>query len=348
MQAMNFDPKDHPNVQSLISVVMPVYNGERYLQEAAESILNQTHKNLELLIINDGSSDSTARIIHALARLDTRVRVLANERNLGVAASLNRGVLEAKGEFLARMDSDDESFPDRLTAQLEYLQLNPSVDIVGSSVEVFRETEGTSSSSNRVISLPSNSEMVHWSMLFYCALAHPTVMGRVGWFKDHPYPTDAPNCEDYTLWLRSLSTVRMANVSRPLLRLRKHAHGTVSVCGQRRGALQAGRACWSALLERDVTQRELIIAQNPSEAQTFDECESAFSMIANASQKLNDLFTKRNKTADLSAFQADTNARLGECVSYSLKLNILDGIRLRQKWLVRNPPPTKEQQSVLF
>ena len=106
----------------LVSVLMAVYNGEKYLLEAIESILNQTYTNFEFLIINDGSTDSTEEII--LSYSDQRIRYIKNEQNLKLIASLNKGLDLAKGKYIARMDADDISLPDRLEKQVNFLERN--------------------------------------------------------------------------------------------------------------------------------------------------------------------------------------------------------------------------------
>src|SRR5688572_16445446 len=108
----------------LISVVMPVYNSEMYLSTAIDSILSQTCEDFELLIFDDGSNDDSWKIIRQYAQLDKRIVPFRSDTNSGYVVHLNEGVLRAKGEFIARMDSDDIALPDRLALQLEFLRNN--------------------------------------------------------------------------------------------------------------------------------------------------------------------------------------------------------------------------------
>jgi glycosyltransferase involved in cell wall biosynthesis len=124
-----------------VSVVMSVYNGEKYLCEAIDSILNQTFENFEFLIVNDGSTDRTLEILQSYR--DPRIKVINNERNIGLTASLNKGLKIAKGEYVARMDADDVSFPHRLEQQKAFLDRNPRVAMVGSWAEVIDESGKT-------------------------------------------------------------------------------------------------------------------------------------------------------------------------------------------------------------
>src|SRR5687768_3299275 len=121
----------------LISVVMPVYNSEKYLSAAIDSILNQTCGDFELLIFDDGSTDDSWKIIKQYAQLDTRIVPFRNDINSGYVVHLNDGVLRANGDFIARMDSDDIALPDRLALQLDFLKNNLHVGVVGtSSIEI--------------------------------------------------------------------------------------------------------------------------------------------------------------------------------------------------------------------
>ena len=115
----------------LVSVVMPVYNGERYLAEAIESILGQTFTDFELLIVDDGSIDSSPAIARAYAERDSRIRIFQLERNMGKADARNVGCFAAKGDYIAAMDCDDISLPLRLEKQVNFLETNPGIGIVG-------------------------------------------------------------------------------------------------------------------------------------------------------------------------------------------------------------------------
>ena len=118
-----------------VSVVMPAYNAEKYIGEAIDSILNQTFTDFEFIIIDDGSSDRTADIVKSYS--DPRIRLLANERNSGIVASLNRGIQKATGKYIARMDADDYSRLDRIKKQVDFLDNHPEVIALGTSFSTF-------------------------------------------------------------------------------------------------------------------------------------------------------------------------------------------------------------------
>ncbi len=136
-------PKESPAVARdaapVVSVLMPTYNGERFLRPAIESILNQTFRDFELIVIDDGSRDQTAEILREFAARDNRILVLTNERNLGIAAATNRGLAAARGEFVALQDHDDISLPHRIQTELEFLHSHPEIALVGSAATLIDE-----------------------------------------------------------------------------------------------------------------------------------------------------------------------------------------------------------------
>ena len=119
-----------------VSVVVPANNAERYISEAIESVLNQTFEDYELIIVNDGSTDRTEDIILDYQKMDPRIIYLKNEENLRICRTLNRGLEAARGDYIARMDADDWSYPARLEKQLDYMRNNPDVVLVGSFIHV--------------------------------------------------------------------------------------------------------------------------------------------------------------------------------------------------------------------
>ncbi|WP_244834814.1 glycosyltransferase family 2 protein [Clostridium sp. BJN0001] len=106
-----------------VSVIMPVFNAEKYLEESIKSVLNQTYKNFEFIIINDGSTDSSLSIINKFKSMDNRIRVI-DQKNNGIVYSLNKGISTAKGKYIARMDADDISLPNRIKNQVKYMETN--------------------------------------------------------------------------------------------------------------------------------------------------------------------------------------------------------------------------------
>ncbi len=199
-----------------ISVLMSVYNSEEYLAESIKSILNQTFKNFEFLIIDDGSTDKSLEIISSYN--DKRIVLIKNKNNLGLAASLNKGMKLAKGKYIARMDADDIALPTRLDKQFSFMENNRDIDISGSYVQFFGNDRDT------IVKYPLENEDIKARLIFNCAFAHPVVILRKNSFLDKNlfYDKAVKHAEDYELWSRVAQSCRMANIPEVLLRYRLH------------------------------------------------------------------------------------------------------------------------------
>lgn len=152
----------------LVTVLMPVYNAEKYLREAIDSILNQTFTEYEFLIIDDGSSDSSISIIESYS--DPRIRFVRNEKNMGISATLNKGIEMASAELIARMDADDISYPQRLQKQYDYFQTNADCVLLSAWAKVITERN------NHVRTEKYRSRLHYYNLTFECWMYHPTVM----------------------------------------------------------------------------------------------------------------------------------------------------------------------------
>ncbi len=204
----------------VISVALPVYNGERYLAEAIDSILAQTFTNFELIIIDDGSTDASLDILSVYEKRDPRIRLISRE-NRNLVATLNEIIGLARGTWIARMDQDDIALPQRFERQLDLLN-QTGADICGSWVKFFGTRD------KRVYKYPLSDDAIKMAMLFACPFAHPTVMMRAGLVKNNCYDKDWESCEDYDLWERmSRAGLKFTNVQEVLLLYRKH-HDQIS------------------------------------------------------------------------------------------------------------------------
>lgn len=199
-----------------ISVIMSVYNAEKFLEESIKSILAQKDVLLELIIVNDGSTDRSLEIALKNSETDKRIHII-NQANEGLPRALNNALKASTGEYIARMDADDIALDNRLKIQAEFLQKNPEIDIVGSFVHAFGDNK------NRIWKFPISKEDCDVAMLFLNPLAHPAVMFRksvvasVGY-----YNTTFEYDQDYEFWARSSAYHRIANIPRPLLKYRIH------------------------------------------------------------------------------------------------------------------------------
>lgn len=187
--------------QPLVSVIMGVHNGERFLREAMESVLRQTYSNFEFVICDDCSDDGSSAILREYTQKDCRIRVFRNETNLGLAASLNKCIALSQGSFLARMDCDDRSLPTRFEEQLRWLQAHPEVCALGSAVEYIDDHGRAFACSN----IPTDRFYTLEHAVRRCALVHPSVMMRkesvltAGGYSVNALTTRA---EDYDLWCK--------------------------------------------------------------------------------------------------------------------------------------------------
>lgn len=196
-----------------LSVIMPCYNAEKTVARAIESILYQTLKDFEFIIIDDGSTDGTADIISHYFRKDSRIKFAQNVKNINLAASLNRGIELAQSDLIVRMDADDENLPQRLKKQYEFLGSNPNIDVLGTNVFFIRNGKKVGESD-----LPLENERVVEARYKRTFLIHPSVVIRKRTFaKFGQYDEKLPWAEDTDLWLRWLGRVNFANLKEPLL-----------------------------------------------------------------------------------------------------------------------------------
>lgn len=205
-------PSHHPRV----TILMPVYNGEKHLGPAIESILRQTYGDFVCLIIDDGSSDSSSSI--ALSFDDPRIRVERNPRNLGLVKTLNRGLDMVGTEFVARMDSDDIALPDRIERQIAYLDNNPGVGLCGTAYEIFCEAV------HQIITPPCEHESIIYGLLDDNAFLHSSVVARMDILNRHGlrYSESYKHAEDYDLWVRLARHTHVGILPQVLVRYRSH------------------------------------------------------------------------------------------------------------------------------
>jgi len=224
-----------------ISVLLPVYNGERYLARALQSILNQTYQDFELIAVNDGSQDRSQQILDEFASRDPRVRPIELP-HVGLVRAFNVGLDAARGELIARMDGDDEALPERFDIQVQYLQEHPEVVMVGSQVMQIDEDD------DLLAPLPGleiEHEKIDQSLLeLGWPIVHPTVMIRVDALRAvGGYPDIFPH-EDHDLFLRLAEYGRLANVPQTLLRYRRHPGCVTAKLSQSNGlAITVKNAC---------------------------------------------------------------------------------------------------------
>ena len=193
--------KDSP----LVTVGIPFYNAEKTLADAIRSVFAQTLTDWELILLDDGSTDGSLDVARSID--DPRVRVVSDGRNLGLSARLNQIAGLANGKYLARMDADDLMHHDRLAAQVEFLERNPMVDVVGTGMYIL-DVDGRPVAKRPVSSAPFSARHVFAGD----CLMHATVMGRTAWFRRNAYDPTFRRTQDFELWCRTFDKSRFARI----------------------------------------------------------------------------------------------------------------------------------------
>ena len=213
-----------------VTVLMPVYNAAAYVADAARSILHQTWSDFELLVIDDGSTDDSARIVASLG--DPRIRLVRADRNIGLTATLNKGLALARGALIARQDADDLSEPERLERQVAFLDANPAVALVGSWYRKI-DAAGRLLGDRR---LPTHDAPLRWALLSHCPIVHSAAMFRRDAIAEAGgYDDRFAYAQDYELWSRVAGRHRLANLPEFLVRYRVIATSLTATIGDSSG-----------------------------------------------------------------------------------------------------------------
>lgn len=223
--------KDEKKEVPLVSVVMSAFNEEKYIVESINSILNQTYSNIEVIIIDDASTDKTVEKIGQIR--DDRIRLYVNEKNRKLAHNLNFAIDMAKGSYIARMDADDIAIPDRIEKQVNFMEKNQHIDVLGAFAVCFGD-------STAKMEYPNSHEAIKVSLLFENALCHPLVMLRKSSFVEK-YNESYAASQDYELWSRMIWHKNFYNMGDVLLKYRVHNGQTRNTAGrkQKEGAIVA-------------------------------------------------------------------------------------------------------------
>lgn len=216
----------------LVSVVMPAFNARRYVAEAIDSVLAQSFADFEFLIVDDGSTDGTGGILQRHAARDPRIRVI-NQPNSGVGAALNKGIELSRGQYLARMDSDDVCLPQRFEKQVDYLNRTPECVLVGCRVMMIDqdgsplfEMESVQTTHEAIDQLLMDAR---WSIVHPSVMMRTQVVRKLGGYNNDLVPV-----EDHDLFLRLAEVGKLANLPEVLLKYRKHPMNSVRVLADRR------------------------------------------------------------------------------------------------------------------
>lgn len=266
-----------------VAVLLPVYNGEAFIAEAVKSILQQSYTNFELLIMDDGSTDGTGRILASLAAQDPRIRVHSRE-NRGLIATLNEGLALCSSEFVARMDADDYALPHRLATQYAYMTTHKEVAVCSAGIEEYE--------TGRILSWEGYGEAVRVRLLFGCCLYHPTVMARrSALLSVGGYDTSVPCAEDYDLWVR-LAEAGYVLATLPQVLLRYRTHPQVSRAGYKWQMNQTTSHIQQRLLtalnvtptRRQIDRHQFCISGCPETSKMLDEAKKWLRQLVKANE----------------------------------------------------------------
>ena len=272
-----------------VSLLMCVYNGQTHLREAVESILNQSFRDLELVIVDDGSTDSSWQILTEYSTKDSRIVLIQNEANLGLEKSLNKGLAATKGEYFARQDADDVSLSNRLQLQVDFLDNHPEVGALGTAVELINE-QGNTIGKN---SLPADRESLQSLLLFNNFMHHSTLMARSSLMQQlGGYDETMRYVEDYDLWWRLSCLSGLATLPNILLKRRVDDGPRISKLYREKQLHNSFEISWKAIcqslgedssnLNKGVYERfwwnitQFIISKQDYQKSWLDKRENAF------------------------------------------------------------------------
>jgi len=231
-----------------VTVILPVYNGERYLREAIDSVLAQTYSDFELWVVNDGSTDGTTAIVDSFT--DARVKRIDNPHNMGLVATLNRTFAMVESPFIARMDDDDLWHEEKLELQITLLASRPEIGVCGTAIHKFGDID-------QVHYFPEESDALKVGLLFYCMMSHPSVVYRRRMLVETGllYRQDYFPAEDYKMWIDVLQRSKIYNLQQQLVEYRQHGG---QICREKKSEQR--------LLERRLREEQLrLFYPNPTQ-----------------------------------------------------------------------------------
>lgn len=205
--------------EPIVTVLMPVYNGGAYISQAIDSVLSQTFHNFEFLIIDDGSTDNSIAVSSSYP--DGRIRILKNDKNLGISKALNIGIQNARGKYIARMDCDDVNAAERFYKQVLFMEQHPEIGVCGCWVNAIDEM-----GKGHLWRFPIEPEQIKCQLLFCNTMAHPSVMLRRDTLEKTGIYYDAlfQYAQDYKLWVELAKKIVLANIPEVLVAYRLHSH----------------------------------------------------------------------------------------------------------------------------
>lgn len=284
------------NIIPKISVILPVYNGEKYIKQSVDSILSQTFTNFELIIIDDGSKDKSVEIIESYT--DTRIRLIKNSTNRGTIESLNIGIKESRADFIARMDQDDISFPQRLQVEYDFLINNRHIAIVGSWSYIINKD----GDKLRIYKNPETWDVIKYELMFGNKLVHPSIMMRKSIIMKMGMYEKGCITEDYNLYSRLVHIYGLANIPTPLIYYRQHEESVTGVSTSQKiihndtnKMILKNISYYLKLTERQhYLISEVLIARNPNPSLSMKDVYFAY----RTHKVIYEIFTKKESLND--------------------------------------------------
>lgn len=266
--------------QPIVSVILPCYNAMPFLPMALDSIIHQTYTNLEIICINDGSSDETPAVLEAYAKKDNRIHVIHNESNLKLIGTLNKAIALAKGDFIARMDADDISHLDRIEKLLSVL-IKENVDVVSCNSE-FIDMEGKKVSKGFLKAITSVE--IKFASYFFTPIGHALLLGKKSVFIKHPYfiSDHVIHTEDYELWTRMIrDNVNFFNCDEVLYSIRINDNSVSRKFEeiQKTNFVKSAQIHQESLLERELNRDVVRVAVNRFESPSISFIKAGFELI---------------------------------------------------------------------
>lgn len=323
-----------------ISVLLPAFNSESYLAEATHSILNQTFEDLELLIIDDGSTDRTREIAASISQQDSRVIVIGHNDNRGIGPRMNEGITLAKGEYIARMDADDVSVPDRFQLQVDYLKEHPDVALVGGFIRLFGGRRKC------IIDVATDPHHIRWRLLFGNSMGNVTVMGRRALFEDlGGYDETLKVAGDYDLWLRVNWRWHMANIPRVLVNVREDPASTSRRLSpeRQRNALGSLNKAQRDFLDSDIPLGVTMLSMSPT---SLREDETLREAAPAAAELIHRLAVAYLDTVDLS--EADRRKVIADARHKLAQLTLLQKGESRRLLLGERRTPLLRRRDLVI
>ena len=320
-----------------VSVVMPVYNSEKHLSEAIESILRQTFRDFEFIIVCDPSADKTLEVAKSYELISSCIIIVNNEKRIGLVESLNRGLMLARGELIAILDADDVSLPKRLAKQVAFMESNPDIGILGTGMEVIDDK----GKRRAIVHPPTNVNVVRWKMLLGCCIAHSSAMMKADTVRQvGSYRLE--RCADGDLWARAIAVTKLANMREVLIKYRLWEGNTHTIYSKEceQADISVMQTTIKNVLGIDISVETAMIMRRLVTGQrlhTLEHIEQASNLLRHLHQAYMRKFTLTN--AEAKQTNQDVSTKLCLLAFWAGRLSFTRGLALLMQGLKMSRRP---------